>query len=70
MNLAKTMRLVRRNEESRQEKFLREIRERLRRGERGNGPEYGMGEVDNTPLARTIDVKRVLENSVRKTDEE
>lgn len=66
MNMLKPMRLVRRQTETRQEKALREIRERR------TGPNVPQGEgvIDNTPLAKIIPVDEVLRGSYRKVDGE
>lgn len=61
---AKPMRLIRGKQETRQERALREIRERRT----GENVEQGQGEIDNTPMARTIDVEEVLKRSYRPTD--
>lgn len=62
----KPMRLIRGKEETRQEKALREIRERRT----GPNVAHGEGEIDNKPLARIIPVDDVLRGSYRKTDGE
>lgn len=49
------------------QKFLADIRAKRT----GENVEQGQGEIDNTPLANTIDVDEVLQrSSYRKTDQE
>jgi len=63
---ARPMRIVRAEIETRQEEALREVRERRT----GQNVPHGEREIDNTPLARIIQVDDVLRNSYRKTDTE
>lgn len=59
---AKPMRLVERREkgETRQQKALREIHERLKT------PEFGMGKIDNAPTANYLPVDEIQDRSFKK----
>ena len=58
------MRLIRGEPETRQEKMLREIRERQQEAS------YGMGTIDPRPTGNYIPVDEVLKRSVRPIDKE
>lgn len=65
----KAMRLIRPREmRNPRAEMIRQFIADIRAKRTGENVEQGQGEIDNTPLARTIDIKEVLKRSYRPTD--